>query len=870
MDIAHQRLIIIDTIVYHSIKQPMSALVHRLLCSGAMKRSISDAIASGQETTPVKARTSPIGAKRMYITPPRTPTPPTTPPPVTPSEHDLTPRGILELLTTDRGVYSGNVTCLPRLIPAREAVTNQLSPEATALIDPDLLKAYFHTLGVQPSLFSHQAEAIEAILVERCENICISTSTSSGKSLSFNLPVLSELIRAEGEATALYIYPTKALTQDQMRVIENVVQKRRDLRDVLGDVPGVIPGVLDGDVKDMSVRREIMDTCNLVMTNPDMLHYSVIPGHKMFASFLRRLRFVVIDEAHAYHGGFGGHVSSVLRRLRRVIELYQCGQGAGGVGSDGSCAKVQFILCSATIGNPAEHVSNLVGIDCDKLIDKDGSPSGERVLTVWNCRPGESMTDIKNILSKFITAGVRFICFCKNRFAIETVLRQVRERLAKESPRLADKIVSYRAGYSAEERRRLEQQIFSGAVLGVVATTALELGMDIGSLDVAVSLGFPGSIHSLWQQWGRAGRGSRPALCLLMCREEDILDSYIGQDADERLLELPVEDAVVQINNPTIVGLHLRVADWELPMKGDAPWAEIREKFWPEIDDDTFKSAKKEAPFQERKPIFGIRSVDNKMIQIKLDHNKIDEIDISKAVFTVYPGAVHFVQGEEYRIVELSFKSSIAKAVKAKHDYFTVASEAVTVAQLGPPHLVSENERFQVARVDVSTKVSGFHKLTRKKPHDRIPGSYEALELPTISFATKAVMIELKGLDAPISHGLHGAAHAIFFAACQRLLLSSQSDIRIDCPSTLSGSRILIYDAQKGGMGAAEAIFKRGPELVQLALAQLTRCPCTTGCMRCMLLSKCAVYNQSIEKVASITLLAELLVAVTEPKTEQA
>jgi len=786
-----------------------------------------------ESSTPVKRPGTPLGAqggKRMYFAPSRTPTPP-------PREWaSQTPQAILESITTDPDIYRGNITCIPRVIPERAATFQELSPEAKELIDVELFKGYSEHVG-SSQLFSHQAETIEALLVKKWSNICISTSTSSGKSMAFNLPILSELMAGDG--TALYIYPTKALTQDQKRVLD------------LLQPQGIVADVLDGDVKEMPRRKEIMESCNVVLTNPDMVHFCILYHHRQFSSFLKKLRFVVVDEAHAYHGAFGGHVASIMRRLRRVVEFHKTAEDP----------PIQFVLCSATIGNPAEHVSNLVGIPCDKLITNDGSPSGQKILTVWNSKAGESMTDIVRVLRKFVSLGVRFICFCKNRFATERLLTAVRQKLDMD---LRDRVVSYRAGYSVEDRRRLEEKIFSGSVVGVIATTALELGMDIGALDVAVSFGFPGSIHSLWQQWGRAGRGSRSSLCMLFCKEEDVLDSFIGQDADERLLELDVEDAVTQVNNPTIVKDHLICADQEIAMKRAEEWTVCKQKFWPHVDEGTFTKASKEAPFVTGRKMFSIRNIDARKVKVECDRREIDSYDITKAVLYVYPGAVHFVQGEEYRIVDLKLaldgQESKAIAVKATHDYVTRPYDVTTVTPQVPA-LDIRTSMFFLSKVDVSLKVNAFVKKSKKKPYDTIPGGYEALELPTIMFNSYGAWIDLNALkDFEIDQGSHGALHALFFAACRKLLLSSQSDVRCCCGDVMR-NKLIIYDCQKDGVGAAEAIFKRFDEIIKLAIKLVTECPCATGCMRCLLVSNCSANNELINKTAALALLDRIMEA---------
>lgn len=756
-------------------------------------------------------------------------------------EHGaFSPIRALESLSTDGTIYSGQISNQPRIISSTEGASNCLDKELLSYLDATLLQAYMRHVSDSDAtielgkiqLFNHQIDAIDGVLRERCSNVCIATSTSSGKSLAFNIPVLSELIKSQGEKTALYIYPTKALTQDQKRVIDAVLTRRRESISELSAY-NLNTGILDGDVKVGADRREVMESCSLILTNPDMLHVSILPNHKQFASFLSRLEFVVLDEAHSYNGAFGSHVSSVLRRLRRVVKHYR-------KNPRGLYEGIQFISCSATIGNPAEHVSNLVGIDCDKLVEKDGSPSGERVLTVWNSHSGEFVKDIVSIVAKFLSSGVRFICFCKNRNMIELILKQSVERLRScRKEALIDKIVSYRAGYSPEDRRSLEQRIFNGEVYGVIATSALELGLDIGSLDVSISCGFPGSVHSLWQQWGRAGRGSRPSLCLVILREEDVLDSWLGQDADGRLLQLEPEDAIIQVNNPTIVKSHLICSDIELRFKNAEEWRTTRELFWPDTDLAVVEAAKKEAPFVN-KVKFSIRNIESRKIQVKLDNFTIDEYDLSKAFLYIYPGAVHFVQGVEYKIVDLSISANMATAVKAHSEYLTRPDDRTSITPAVPS--CDSNGPLHRGRVDISTKVVGFYKINRKPPHELVPGGYEDLELPTIKFATNAVWFDPQGVDVA---GLHGAAHAIFSASCQKLLLSSVSDIKCDCSCSRG---ILIYDVQIGCLGAAEAIYKRIHEILRIASDSVETCPCSNGCPKCILLYRCGNNNEGIDK----------------------
>jgi DEAD/DEAH box helicase domain-containing protein len=773
------------------------------------------------------------------------------------------PQEILELLTTDPNLYKGNISCVPRRIPARPAEYSGLSPQVASELDPFLVRAYAAHLGNSGGennspdipLFIHQCEAIEAILSSKFQNICIATSTSSGKSLAFNLPILSKILRQD--FTALYLYPTKALTQDQKRVIDSIVVRRNELvllQDPVHSTQSIECAIVDGDVKETKERAELMSSCNLILSNPDMLHHSIIPNHRKYSKYFSRLKFIVIDEAHCYDGAFGSHVASVVRRLRRVCDHYrQCSDDLP-----------LFISCSATIGNPQEHVSRLVGVECDKLITTDGSPTGDRILTVWNSKMTSSIPDTVSIVAKFLVSKIRFICFCKNRFLIELILKNVVERLKKDmgdvrGGRIGERIVAYRAGYSPEDRRKLESRIFSGEVLGVVATSALELGMDIGSLDVAISMGYPGSIHSLWQQWGRAGRSCRPSLCMLLCREEDVVDAWISQDSD-RLLEESPEDAVLQTNNPSIVKNHLICSDLELRFMTDADWDTAKAVYWgrDEVDEKVFVAAKKESPFVKKKS-FSIRNIETRRISVMFENQKIDDLDIAQAFFYVHPGAVHNIQGVEYRVVDLSLPTNTATVVKASHSFFTRPSDSTTVTPVVPV-VQSKGGFLHRGRVDVALKVKGFYRMSKKPPHELIDGGYEALELPAIKYATCAVWIDLAkvGIDPLLSvSAAHGASHAIFYSACQRLLLSKQSDIKCDCQN--QNNSIMIFDSQNGGLGISDMIFNRLASLIHIAIGRITKCQCSEGCIKCLFLSSCSEGNRELRKTETIEFLNQLM-----------
>src|ERR687898_3258271 len=390
------------------------------------------------------------------------------------------------------------------------------------------------------ALYTHQADAWDA--AQRGEHVIVTTGTASGKTLAFNLPVLDAIAR-QPKTRALYLYPTKALAQDQLRSLQ-------DLR-----VPGVKAAIYDGDTE-IDRRWQIRKWANLVLTNPDMLHVGLLPHHERWADALHNLRYVVVDEAHVYRGVFGSHVGNVLRRLRRAAAMYG--------------AEPQFLLASATIANPDELARSLVGLDA-RVVDRDGSPKAERTVVLWNPElldeelgvRASALGDASRLLAELARRGLRTICFAKSRKAAELIHRFAVDRL---DPATAARLAPYRAGYTPQQRREIERRLVEGDLLGVSATDALELGIDIGLLDAAISVGFPGTVASLRQQWGRAGRRGHGLAVLIA--SEDALDQYFMREP-EALLSRNVEAARSDPANPRVLDGHVLAAAYEAPLDDD-------------------------------------------------------------------------------------------------------------------------------------------------------------------------------------------------------------------------------------------------------------------------------------------------------------
>ncbi len=468
----------------------------------------------------------------------------------------------LDHLRTDPG-YRGQIAHTARL-PAREARFGELEPPL-----PEPLREVLADAGIA-QLYTHQAEAISQVRAGR--DVVVVTSTASGKTLCYNLPVLEELLRLP-QARALYLFPTKALAQDQLKSLRRLMgvggAAEPSGRDgPVGRLPGysmpsIRAGVYDGDTP-QSTRRKLRDEAQVLLTNPDMLHSGILPYHTRWARFFANLRFVVVDEVHSYRGVFGSHVANVLRRLNRLCAHY---------GSE-----PRYLCCSATIANPKELAERLTGREM-ALVDDDGSPKGERWFVFWNPPHRDensldrvsSNVEAERLMALLITSGVQTIAFGRARVVAELLYRYVRERLRLDRPRLAQAVRAYRGGYLAEERREIERQLFAGQLMGVTSTSALELGIDIGGLDAAIIVGFPGTIASTWQQAGRAGRGTEPSVVFFIAYNEPV-DQFIIRRPGY-ILEQSPEHGVVDPENPYVLASQLGCAAAELPVReGDRRW----------------------------------------------------------------------------------------------------------------------------------------------------------------------------------------------------------------------------------------------------------------------------------------------------------
>ena len=646
------------------------------------------------------------------------------------------------------GVLQGEELAYLGTEPARGGRSDPLPDD----LDPRVASSLV-ALGIS-SLWRHQAEAWEAARAGR--NLIVTTGTASGKSLAFNLPVL-DLLAREPKSRALYLYPTKALAQDQARALHAFGLK------------GVKPAIYDGDTE-TERRWQIRKWANVILTNPDMLHVGVLPHHDRWGDVLANLRFVVVDEAHVYRGVFGSHVANVLRRLRRLARAY---------GSE-----PQFVLASATIANPGELASSLLGTPA-QVIEGDAAPKPERTVALWNPElidaelgiRASALGDASRLLAGFAGAGLRTICFAKSRKAVELIHRFAADRVDAAT---AKRLAPYRAGYTPAQRREIEQRLVSGDLLGVTATDALELGIDIGSLDCAISVGFPGTVSSLRQQWGRAGRRGHGVAVLVA--SEDALDQFFMREP-EALLERTVEAARLDHANPRILDGHVLAAAFEGPVDtADAeilgPEALERAPLLPELKrtDAGYVWAGKDYPAAR----IGLRSGEPDAFTVVDGETGtvLGLVERSRAYSTVHEGAVYLHLGEQYLVRELDLDARTSVVTPATVDWYTQAKKETQTAIVEPLRLEPRcGVALHFGRVSVTEQVVAYQRKSISGGHtlETVP-----LALPETTFDTEAVWFsptpaQLEGVDdmPRLLSALHAAEHSLIallplWAMCDR------------------------------------------------------------------------------------------------------
>ena len=752
--------------------------------------------------------------------------------------------------------YKGQIAHIQR-IPARRpqwgTLERPLAPELAARLAVNGLDR----------LYSHQAEAVNA--ARDGENVTIVTATASGKTLCYNLPVLDAMLE-DPKARAFYLFPTKALAQDQLGKLDD-----------FGLFPQIRHATYDGDTP-AGDRRFIKRGAHIVLTNPDMLHVGILPYHTTWQPFLANLRYIVIDEMHTYRGVFGAHVAHILRRLRRLCQHYG--------------ANPQFLCCSATIANPDQLTEKLTGIRSPMIVDKNGAPSGPRSFVFWNPpivdaefgTRRSANVEATALFTDLVGEGIRNITFAKARKSAELILRYARNELAAKDPALVKRIMAYRSGYTKQERRAIEQGLFQGDLIGVTATNALELGVDVGGLDATIMTGYPGTVASTWQQAGRAGRGGEESLSILVAHDNP-LDQFLMRHPDY-FFGRPHERAIVDPDNRRILAQHLLCAAYERALSpDDLP------RFGPNARNALETLTEQSKVFwRGGKWHFGggdypaagvnIRSASDSSYKIvdEVSGKLIGTIEGSVAFKTVHEGAIYLHMGETYRIETLDIGSGKAHARPVEANYYTEARESSHILILDTKkRRAMEATNAFFGEVVVTNRVTGY--MRKKLFSDEVLERID-LDLPEQTFETEAFWFTVPAplrqalLDAGFDLG--GSIHAVEHAAIGMLPLLSTCD-RWDVGGVSNPEHadtglptVFIYDGYPGGVGIAEATYDTLTTLLAATKDIITDCPCAEGCPSCVQSPKCGNNNEPLDKRGALYLL-ELLLGlrvVEPPKTE--
>ena len=780
--------------------------------------------------------------------------------------------------------YEGQIVHIES-IPEREAQYGELHNPL-----PAPLQEVLPQLGIL-QLYTHQVSAIEALRSGR--NIIVETGTASGKTLCYNLPVLAALL-TQAHATALYLFPTKALSQDQLRAVRAFAEANADINAKL------TAATYDGDTP-QARRPQIRNEANLLLTNPDMLHLAILPHHSRWRRFLANLRYIVLDEIHTYRGVFGSNVANVLRRLTRICAYYG--------------ASPQFICCSATIANPLELAQKLTNQKM-RLIKDDGAPKGMKYAVLWNPPYIEEAKayrrspniEAQRLMGRLIKEKVTTITFTRTRVIAELIYRYVRDFLRQEQPSLAGSIRAYRGGYRPEERREIERLLFRGQLLGVTSTTALELGIDVGSLDACLIVGFPGTFASFWQQAGRAGRKSEESLIVFIASNEPV-EQYLLRHPEYLFGQSP-ESAVIDPENVYVLVNHLRCATHEIPLRQEDETL-FGELMPPLLDalcefDEVTKVGNK---WYWGSTVYPASESDLRAISkdfydiadISQDNLIIGRVDVVNGFAVVYPGAIYMHGAETYLVRNLDVAKRVAYVEPAEADYYTVPtfSERITIATR------KESQEWnacgvELGKIMVTRRTLGF---TRIQFYTLQNLGSERLDLPEQNLETIALWIipptnllsklkyEKKKKANEALEGIKNVLVSVF----PHYMMADRQSVRgkVQAVSAKNGGRearadelsvdviateingedvrkgnflrsgqlaIFLYDAHPGGLGFADKGYAMLPRMMEYVYKIISECECADGCPSCVRLPGMLPWNRTNpDKNAALLMLDDLL-----------
>ncbi|KAF8475426.1 P-loop containing nucleoside triphosphate hydrolase protein [Gautieria morchelliformis] len=719
------------------------------------------------------------------------------------------------------------------------------------------------------TLYTHQAAAINAIRQSR--NVIVSTSTASGKSIIYQVPLL-QFLEADTTATAMLIYPTKALAQDQRGSLERLIQSCDGLQHIK-------VATYDGDTP-QEHRCWIRENASVIFTNFDMLHSSILPHEDLWRRFLQSLKIVAVDELHYYSGLLGTHVAMIIRRFRRVCSA---------VGN----RRFVFVSCSATINDPRHHAQAIFGLDKFEIVTADGAPYGKKDFLVWNppaIDPLDSslghhspMHEALTLMCYLMKRGIRIILFCKIRKTCELAMKSLRMYLSSEGRTdILDRVMPYRGGYSQQDRRRIEREAFSGNLVGIVATNALELGVDIGVLDAVIVLGFPmGNLASFRQQAGRAGRRARDSLAVLVTDNSPI-DRHYAKHPEELFSE-PTPDLVVDLENKVVLEAHLQCAGHEMPLSGDDEvyfgplFREICETRLMKDNEGWYHTHPRYMPYPARH--IAIRGIEEERYTVvdvsRVGHpggeaKILEEVEVSRALFETYEGAVFIHQGLTFIVKEVSHDIKMAKLVRTDVNWVTTPRDFTDIDAIQTyriREIRSSSQKAFYGRVQVTTTVFGYFKVRGNTILDTVD-----LDTPPFQHETTGTWVDVpkgiiqlmrtKGLNP--AEGIHAAQHAIlncFYMA---------TDLRTECKvskkeymanqsSRKRPARLIFYDVPGKSGGVAAKAFDHVSSLVHQAFETVESCPCEEGCVKCVDSPACRERNDVSSKIGAQVILRGVL-----------
>lgn len=707
------------------------------------------------------------------------------------------------------------------------------------------------------SFYTHQVAAINAISHKK--HVIVSTSTASGKSVIYQVPIL-RFLEGDPSATGLFIYPTKALAQDQIGALQQLLWSCPTLRHVS-------VATYDGDTP-QERRAAIRKDASIIFTNFDTIHMSILPHEELWRGFLRNLKLMAVDELHYYSDLMGSHVAQVIRRLRRICEA---------VGN----REILFVSCSATISKPAQHMRRLFGIEEVDEITEDGAPSGCKDYLVWKPRNGcSAMSDATSLMKYLMKRGVRVIMFCKIRKACELAMKALRTALSSEGRLdILAKVMSYRGGYSQQDRRRIEHEAFSGNLLGIVATNALELGIDIGVLDAVIMLGFPLGLANFRQQAGRAGRRSRDSLAVFVADTPPLDQHYANHPED--LYNKPLDELVIDLDSKEIVEAHLQCAAHELPLsKSDTVFfgpllPEICDNRLTKDEDGWYLTHPKYLPYPAKH--VSIRGIDEEkyvVVEVRKSGEGdriLEELEVSRALFEVYEGGVFLHQGKTFIVKEVSHDSKIAKLERMDVDWITSPRDFTDVDAKQTyriKEIPNSPHRMFFGRVDVITVVFGFYRILIRKNKilDTVNVNTPPLERHGTGFwfdVPENILDLMRSKDILPAAAIHSACHAWMnhFALAV--------DLRTECKAPEKEFKAtesqrkrparLIFFEPSGKSGVTAQAFDHASDVLKRAQLAVEACPCTNGCINCILCPRCKENNAVSSKIGALLILQGLL-----------